>query len=600
MCEKLFRACLYFFALQLPIHAASQYGDTLQYFAQAAAGGGAVTVFSIHNPGSTAGQVRVELLDSDGLGFFSSEFSVPGLGVKTVDITGVPGAIKAGWAQLTALSGQFEATEFFQLSVSGQPLPRVGVLPCTPSTTMKFFAYLVKGQTNTGLAVANPSGTENAAITLRRYNTMGALVGTSSTTLGPHKHLARFLSEDPWFPGLDDFEGIVELESTQPVILTMLRSDSALLSSAAVLTPYLSGVAPGSVTTEYLADGAVTTEKVSSKAITADKLADNSAGSNHIIDGAVATQDLADASVTLSKISSTSTGQSGQVLGIVGSSLSWTADSLTLPAQLMSDHATPFTIWSHDSLSTNPTAIVGQQGDSSSPLTIPVGVAGYSRNGAGVYGWSYDKYGVHGFSRSGRAVWGYAPYGDGLVGQSEGAGRSGIYAVNYNSGGFAGFFDGNVQVNGNLQKSGGGFHIDHPLAPEISYLNHSFVESPDMRNLYDGVATLDLSGTAWIELPNWFQALNRDFTYQLTPVGTPMPGLYVAEPVRDNRFKIAGGAPGAQVSWQVTGTRQDAWAEAHRMPVEELKPEGERGTYLHPLEHGQPVEKGVERVRHPQ
>jgi hypothetical protein len=46
-----------------------------------------------------------------------------------------------------------------------------------------------------------------------------------------------------------------------------------------------------------------------------------------------------------------------------------------------------------------------------------------------------------------------------------------------------------------------------------------------------------------------------------------------------------------------TRTRRDAWAEAHRIPVEEEKPEAERGLYLHPVEHGKPAEKGIEEVR---
>jgi hypothetical protein len=56
-----------------------------------------------------------------------------------------------------------------------------------------------------------------------------------------------------------------------------------------------------------------------------------------------------------------------------------------------------------------------------------------------------------------------------------------------------------------------------------------------------------------------------------------------------NHFKIAGGTAGARVSWQVTGVRQDAWANAHRVQVEEEKPMGERGTYLHPELFGQPA-----------
>jgi hypothetical protein len=152
---------------------------------------------------------------------------------------------------------------------------------------------------------------------------------------------------------------------------------------------------------------------------------------------------------------------------------------------------------------------------------------------------------------------------------------------------------GDVFVGGTLTKLAGGFKIDHPLAPEERYLNHSFVESPDMMNVYNGNVTLDASGEAWVELPGWFEALNRDFRYQLTPIGAPGPNLYIAEEVKDNGFRIAGGTPGMRVSWQVTGIRHDPWAEANRIPVEEDKPSDEQGTYLQPEAYGMPETRGL-------
>jgi hypothetical protein len=55
-----------------------------------------------------------------------------------------------------------------------------------------------------------------------------------------------------------------------------------------------------------------------------------------------------------------------------------------------------------------------------------------------------------------------------------------------------------------------------------------------------------------------------------------------------------------KVSWQATGTRQDAYANAHRTPVEEEKSASERGFFIHPELHGQPAEKSVERARNPE
>jgi hypothetical protein len=157
---------------------------------------------------------------------------------------------------------------------------------------------------------------------------------------------------------------------------------------------------------------------------------------------------------------------------------------------------------------------------------------------------------------------------------------------------YAGAFAGNVDVDGTLTKNAGSFKIDHPLDPANKYLSHSFVESPDMMDIYNGNVELDAAGEAWVELPEWFEALNQDFRYQLTCIGAFAP-VYVADGVSGNRFHIAGGRPGLSVSWQVTGIRHDPYAEAHRIPVEEAKTAREQGRYRNPELYGMPVSKGV-------
>ena len=132
-----------------------------------------------------------------------------------------------------------------------------------------------------------------------------------------------------------------------------------------------------------------------------------------------------------------------------------------------------------------------------------------------------------------------------------------------------------------IHKLGGQFRIDHPLDPLHKYLQHSFVESPDMKNVYDGIAVLDKRGETWVTLPEWFQVLNSDFRYQLTSIGISSPGLYIAQEVSGNQFKIGGGKPGAKVSWQLTGIRQDDYARDHRIKVEEVKPVAQQGKRLY-------------------
>jgi hypothetical protein len=158
-----------------------------------------------------------------------------------------------------------------------------------------------------------------------------------------------------------------------------------------------------------------------------------------------------------------------------------------------------------------------------------------------------------------------------------------------------GFYAGNLNVTGKLTKGSGSFKIDHPLDPANKYLSHSFVESPDMMNVYNGNVTTDRHGLATVVLPDYFEALNEDFRYQLTVVGKFAQAI-VAKEITSNRFVIRTSKPGVKVSWQVTGIRHDAYADAYRIPTEENKPTAEQGYYLHPEVFGQPASKSIQAV----
>ena len=212
-----------------------------------------------------------------------------------------------------------------------------------------------------------------------------------------------------------------------------------------------------------------------------------------------------------------------------------------------------------------------------------------SQQGYGVWGESNggpDSAGVFGLNSDGPAIWGKS-YGTG----------SAIYGQATSSG-FAGRFTGPVLVEGNLivqgvvSKSGGSFRIDHPLDPANKFLSHSFVESPDMKNIYDGNVTTDATGSATVTLPDYFAALNRDYRYQLTVLGQFAQAI-VSRKIDGNSFEIRTDKPGVEVSWQVTGIRQDAYAQAHPIVVEESKPAEEQGLYLFPAGFGAGEEKQI-------
>lgn len=194
----------------------------------------------------------------------------------------------------------------------------------------------------------------------------------------------------------------------------------------------------------------------------------------------------------------------------------------------------------------------------------------------GVYGFSSNPGASCVIGQSTAGVQGY-----GVVGRSYGAGYAVYGDLQSGTSGYAAYFNGRTHVNGTLSKLSGTFKIDHPLDPANKFLVHSFVESPDMKNIYDGVTTLGPDGTATVRLPAYFESLNENFRYQLTPIGG-QASLYVKTEIQGGAFVVAGGSAGLRVSWQVTGSRKDAWAKANPVVPEQEKSPKEKGRFLTP------------------
>lgn len=201
------------------------------------------------------------------------------------------------------------------------------------------------------------------------------------------------------------------------------------------------------------------------------------------------------------------------------------------------------------------------------------GTGSYYGASGRAHGGSGTNYGVHGEANDGETNYG-------------------VYGIaNGGTTNYAGYFDGDVHVTGTLSKGGGSFKIDHPLDPLNKTLSHSFVESPDMMNIYNGNVVTNQDGKARIDLPEWFSSLNRDFRYQLTVIGDFAQAI-VSEEVNNNQFSIRTDKPNIKVSWQVTGIRKDPYANAHRIQVEENKRGEQVGKYLYPAVLGiQPINK---------
>jgi hypothetical protein len=164
----------------------------------------------------------------------------------------------------------------------------------------------------------------------------------------------------------------------------------------------------------------------------------------------------------------------------------------------------------------------------------------------------------------------------GAAGQFVNLSGSGIVIEGQSGSSFTTIFtvdaSGNVHANGTITGAAKNFRIDDPLDPARKYLTHASIESSEMANIYSGNIVLDRRGEAVVDLPEWFEALNGDFRYQLTTIGRAAP-VYIAKEIENHHFKIAGGRAGMKVSWQVTGVRHDAWAQSHPLEVVGEKPQ---------------------------
>jgi len=285
----------------------------------------------------------------------------------------------------------------------------------------------------------------------------------------------------------------------------------------------------------------------------------------------------------------------GQVFGVSGGTNSVTNGAAGVNGFA---NATSGTVYGVAGFS-NSTTGVGTLGQANANSGTSTGVLGstVSPNGIGVFGLSSTASGGKGVqgqteSTSGGVAGMFVAHGGaGLILQ----GLSGSTFTNEFSVDVAGngFYAGNLNVKGKLTKGSGSFKIDHPLDPANKYLSHSFVESPDMMNVYNGNVTTDKHGLATVALPDYFEALNQDFRYQLTVIGGQFAQAIVARKIANNRFVIRTSKPRVEVSWQVTGIRHDAYANAYRIPVEEGKPPQEQGRYLHPEVFGASEQQAI-------
>ena len=240
-----------------------------------------------------------------------------------------------------------------------------------------------------------------------------------------------------------------------------------------------------------------------------------------------------------------------------------------------------------ESRSFNGTGVFG----SSTPTGSSVGIGGSfiaaGNQGIGAYAVashaSGNNYGILAVSNStsGVGVKGVAPANGTNIG---------VWGVSGAANGWGVYSDGRLGASGTKL-----FRIDHPSDPENMWLQHYCTEGPEPINSYSGNVTTDKQGVAWIQLPDYFDQINRDFRYVLTVVdeGDDFVQAKVWRKIKGNQFAIRTSAPNTEVSWEVKAVRNDLWVQKHGAPVEVEKQGKEKGKYQHPELYGLPKEMGI-------
>jgi hypothetical protein len=240
--------------------------------------------------------------------------------------------------------------------------------------------------------------------------------------------------------------------------------------------------------------------------------------------------------------------------------------------------------------------VSGQAGAGSTAQAAVYGSNLRTTGGHGVLGIGFN--GVVGETNqsTGNAVYGenydaVLPLGNGVG--TAGKGYYGVVGEDRYLGGVAGAYG--VFSNGNLAATGTKtFVIDHPADPENKFLKHFSMESNEVLNLYRGNASFDANGEAVVALPDYFEAINTNFSYNLTPVGG-FAQLFVKEKIADNQFTIGGGQAGLEVSWTVYAERNDEYLQQYpeQRETEVAKREGQVGKYLMPALYGASEDLGI-------
>ncbi|GAB4111840.1 MAG: hypothetical protein Kow001_13540 [Acidobacteriota bacterium] len=218
-----------------------------QFFAQVGDGGGLRTVFLIMNPNEFPCHVSVSLIRSDGtawpLGLNDIPGSSPGLdlpagGSIRLATPGTAPGPSTGWAVLRA-DRPVTAQALFEIRTGGTLVAQAAVEGTVAHQNLDLF-FDQSGGSNTGIAVANPSGLP-VGVYVTELAEDGTPTESSWFTLEPNHQTAKFVAE---LLGGGARKGILRIAATGPVVVTSLQQTGLVLATLPVASRTLRSQPP--------------------------------------------------------------------------------------------------------------------------------------------------------------------------------------------------------------------------------------------------------------------------------------------------------------------------------------------------------------------
>jgi hypothetical protein len=225
------------------VTAAQQY--TLRFPQIADGGGGAAggwrTTFVLANRSTTAANATISFFGDTGAPLSlavggspqtQTTVVVPALGVAQVQTQG-GGPLTAGWALVQSDQNLSGIAIYGLLDGSGNSVTEVGSPASLPLLSMSVFAQN-GATTSTGVALANPnSNPANVTLILRDANSNQ--LSQTSVTIAAMGHLAEYANQ--MFSSLPpgEFEGKIDVISTQPLVGLTLRQRGSVFTSLPII-----------------------------------------------------------------------------------------------------------------------------------------------------------------------------------------------------------------------------------------------------------------------------------------------------------------------------------------------------------------------------